>query len=49
MRGRPKPVEEILPEVWQVVEELKRLTEGLEKSLAAAITAEKGDADGPDD
>lgn len=48
MKDRPKPVEEILPQVWQVVEELKRLTEGLEKSLAAA-TAQKGTTHGSHD
>lgn len=40
-------VEDILPEVWQVVEELKRLTEGLEESLAAARASKKGRPDGP--
>lgn len=45
--SRPEPTtEDILPEVWRVVEELKRLTEGLERSLDAA---RKKDTDGPDD
>lgn len=48
-RGRPEPVEEILPKVWQVIEELKRLTDGLEQSLDAATRAKKGNPDGPDD
>lgn len=45
MRGRPKTVEEILPEVWRIVGELQRLTEGLEEAVAAA----RKDSDGPDD
>lgn len=49
MRGRPEPVEDVLPDIWQVVEELKRLTEGLEKSLARARAAKKGDTSGSDD
>lgn len=42
-------VEDILPEVWQVVEELKRLTEGLEESLRSAQASRKGATDGPND
>lgn len=49
MRGRPKPVEEILPEIWHVIEELERLTEGLQQNVNAARAAEKGADDGPDD
>jgi hypothetical protein len=45
-RGRAEPVEEILPRVWQVIEELKRLTEGLEQSLEAA---RKKGTNGPHD
>lgn len=41
-------MEEILPKVWQVVEELKRLTEGLEESLEKARARKKG-TDGSDD
>lgn len=43
MRGRtkPKPVEALLPDLWRVVGELKRLTEGLEESLAAERDAKE--------
>ncbi len=48
MRGRPKPVEELLPEIWRVAGELKRLTEGLEEHLATHAKKEGDDAR-PDD
>lgn len=48
MKGRPEHVEDVLPELWQVYEELKRWTEGLEEQLARR-GAREGDGDGPDD
>jgi hypothetical protein len=47
MRGRPKHVEEVLPELWQVLEELQRWTEGLEEQVAARKAEDK--RRGPDD
>lgn len=48
MRGQPDG-EELLDEVWRVVEELKRWTEGLEESLLAARAKRNGDRDGSHD
>lgn len=46
MRGRPEPTEDVLPQLWEVIDELKRITEGLAESLAAA---KKGEPDAADD